>query len=130
MFGSRVAKLGSIIERTNLRHYVGRIYATAASWALGVQVYDTQCGLKFFRVTPTFVDAIAEPFTSRWAFDVELLDRLLTGTTKSPGVSVDAFLEVPLDSWRDVGGSHLRVTDGIAALSQVVAIGLHARKSR
>ncbi len=129
VFGSRVAKLGSIIERTNLRHSVGRIYATAASWALGVPVYDTQCGLKLFRVTPTFVDAIAEPFASRWAFDVELLGRLLTGTANSPGVAVDAFLEVPLNSWKDVGGSHLRASDGIAALWQVVAIGLRRRKS-
>lgn len=129
VFGSRVAKLGSNIERTHLRHYLGRIYATAASLALGVNVYDTQCGVKFFRTNPTFVDALAEPFVSQWAFDVELLGRLLKGSERSPGIPVGAFLEVPLNSWKDIDGSHVRVGDGVAAILQVVAIGIRHRQS-
>jgi glycosyltransferase involved in cell wall biosynthesis len=129
VFGARVAMLGSAIERTHLRHYLGRVYATAASMALGVDVYDTQCGAKVFRVNPTLLAAIGQPFNSQWAFDVELLGRLLKGSATTPGIPIDAFLEVPLNSWRDVEGTHVRAIDGLAAVMQLVSIGLHQRKS-
>jgi dolichyl-phosphate beta-glucosyltransferase len=129
VFGARVAMLGSTIDRTHVRHYLGRVYATAASLALGVDVYDTQCGAKVFRVNPALLAAIGQPFTSQWAFDVELLGRLLKGSATAPGIPVDAFLEVPLNSWRDVKGTHLRAIDGFAALMQLVSIGLHHRRS-
>ena len=79
VFGSRVARLGSRIERTAFRHYAGRVYATLASVALGMTVYDTQCGAKVFRVGPELVHALEEPFPSGWVFDVVLCDRLRRG---------------------------------------------------
>lgn len=129
VFGSRVAMLGSTIQRTHLRHYLGRVYATAASLALGVDVYDTQCGAKVFRVSPTLLAAIEQPFNSEWAFDVELLGRLLKGSATTPGIPVDAFLEVPLNSWNDVKGTHVRAIDGLAAVMQLVSIGLRHRRA-
>lgn len=108
--GSRVLMLGSRIERTTLRHYLGRLFATAASATLGLPVYDTQCGAKLFRASAALQVALAEPFSSRWAFDVELLHRLLR-----LGVGVDEFLEVPLRAWRDVGGSKLKPTAMVRA---------------
>jgi glycosyltransferase involved in cell wall biosynthesis len=91
VFGARVATLGSTIERNHSRHYVSRVYATVASLALGVKVYDTQCGVKVFRVVPTFCAAISRPFRSTWAFDVELLDRLLRGDKSVPGIPIGSF---------------------------------------
>jgi dolichyl-phosphate beta-glucosyltransferase len=122
VFGSRVARLGSSIERKALRHYLGRAYATIASVALGVTVYDTQCGAKVFRVSDALAAALAEPFRSSWAFDVELLHRLLRGIADVPGVPATGFVEVPLDRWRDVTGSKLRLTPALAALFDLVAI--------
>jgi glycosyltransferase involved in cell wall biosynthesis len=107
VFGSRVARLGARIERHAVRHYLGRVFATAASWVLQVPVYDTQCGAKCFRASPAIRAALDEPFVSRWAFDVELLGRLLAGAPGVVPVGVDAFVEVPLERWRDVGGSKL-----------------------
>lgn len=98
MFASRVAKLGSDIKRSYLRHYLGRLFATALDLVLKVQPYDSQCGAKLFQttlVTRTF----AEPFISRWIFDVEILLRLRN----------EAVVEYPLLSWRDVPGSKVRI---------------------
>ena len=122
VFGSRVARLGGSIERSALRHYLGRAYATIASMALGITVYDTQCGAKVFRVNDSFVAALAEPFRSSWAFDVELLHRLLRGSTSAPAVPDTGFVEVPLETWRDVKGSKLRVGPALVALFDLVSI--------
>ncbi len=103
VLGSRMAHLGAQIERRPSRHYLGRIFATAASLTLSLPVYDTQCGAKVLRVSPELKRAIAAPFRSGWAFDVELLQRLLR-----EGVGADAIVEVPLRRWRDVDGGHLR----------------------
>jgi glycosyltransferase involved in cell wall biosynthesis len=122
VFGSRVARLGSSIERNAWRHYLGRAYATVASMALGITVYDTQCGAKVFRVNDAFCAALAEPFRSSWAFDVELLHRLLRGGPSTPGMPVMSFLEMPLETWFDVTGSKLRVTPALAALADLASI--------
>jgi glycosyltransferase involved in cell wall biosynthesis len=122
VLASRVARLGSSIERNAVRHYVGRTYATIASIALGITVYDTQCGAKVFRVNDTFVAALAEPFRSSWAFDAEMLHRLLRGNAHAPGLPVDSFVELPLTAWHDVSGSKMRFGPALAALFDLLRI--------
>jgi dolichyl-phosphate beta-glucosyltransferase len=102
VLGSRVAHLGATIERRPTRHYLGRVFATAASLTLGMPVYDTQCGAKVLRLDDTVRSCLATPLSTTWAFDVELLQRLLQA-----GVPAAALREVPLRVWRDVGGGHL-----------------------
>jgi glycosyltransferase involved in cell wall biosynthesis len=106
--GARVALLGRRIVRQAHRHYLGRVFATFASLILALPVYDTQCGAKAFRRTPALEAALRQPFSARWAFDVELIGRLLAGAPGAPGLAATAFVEVPLREWRDVGGSTLR----------------------
>lgn len=64
VIGSRIRILGSAIERSVLRHLAGRAFAAAASHALRVAIYDTQCGAKLLRRTPQLETLLAEPFTS------------------------------------------------------------------
>jgi len=105
VLAARVALLGWSIQRHPARHYLGRVFASAASVVLHLRVYDTQCGAKAFRVTPQLLDSLGEPFLSPWIFDVELLARLVErcGLTGRPA----RLLEVPLRSWTDVAGSKL-----------------------
>jgi len=116
--GARVRLLGSQIERSLMRHYAGRIFATCASLALGIDVYDTQCGAKLFRVDDDVIGVFQNPFRGRWSFDVEVIMRLISikrpqgnQQRRNPGIA-----EVPLSNWRDVPGSKIRVRDGIVAL--------------
>jgi dolichyl-phosphate beta-glucosyltransferase len=102
VLGSRVAHLGARIERRPVRHYLGRVFATAASLTLGLPVYDTQCGAKVLRLDDTVRSCLTTPLTTTWAFDVELLQRLLHA-----GVAPGALREVPLSTWRDVAGGRL-----------------------
>lgn len=123
--GSRVALLGSHIERSLVRHYTGRVFATAGSLLLGVPVYDTQCGAKAFRVTDRLRRALADPFVSRWAFDVELIGRLL-----GPDLDTAGFVEVPLRAWRESDGSKMTARAALRAGADLVRIGRRLRAGR
>lgn len=104
--GSRVKLMGRTIERRAVRHYLGRIFATAVSALLGIPMYDTQCGAKLFRCTPMVASAFESPFHSKWQFDIELILRVRRRLAAGGGPAIDSLIyEVPLNTWRDVEGS-------------------------
>jgi len=106
VLASRVRLSGTAIDRHARRHYLGRVYATAASLILKRPIYDTQCGAKLFRVQPLLSAVMSEPFRSRWSFDVELLRRMDVLQPGAPQARSE-ILEVPLKEWKDVHGSKL-----------------------
>jgi dolichyl-phosphate beta-glucosyltransferase len=122
VFGSRVKLLGRKIKRNSLRHYLGRIFATCASLVLDLPIYDTQCGAKFFLVTPALTQALQEPFCSRWIFDVELIARLLRIYAGQGRAPEGLFYEFPLHDWKDVAGSKIRPTDFVRATRELLVI--------
>lgn len=127
LLASRVALLGRDIVRTVPRHYAGRLFASVASAILRLQVYDTQCGAKFFRVTPALERAIQSAFLSRWAFDVELISRLTSGPHP---VHHTRIIEEPLLEWRDVAGSKLGISEMAGAGLDLGRIAWSLRDSR
>jgi glycosyltransferase involved in cell wall biosynthesis len=128
VLGSRVAMLGYDIRRRMARHYSGRVFATLAAVALGRPVYDTQCGAKVFLVTPRLLAALSEPFRTRWVFDVEMLQRLLTPQSALQPSPPAAVIEEPLRSWVDRPGSSLSLRG--AMRSAVDVGGLIVARSR
>jgi glycosyltransferase involved in cell wall biosynthesis len=130
VLAARVRLLGSAVERKLARHYLGRIFATLASMALRLPIYDTQCGAKFFRRTPELAAALSRPFRSPWAFDVELLGRLARGFATAPPLRIEAFIEVPLRRWRDVGGSKMHLLAMMRAALDVLALVLRSLVGR
>jgi glycosyltransferase involved in cell wall biosynthesis len=130
VMGARVQLLGHDVQRLHSRHYLGRVFATAASMVLALPVYDTQCGAKFFRDTAALRLALATPFTSRWIFDVELLGRLLMGADDVTGIPAERFLEVPLRVWCDVAGSKLGVKSMLRSGLELAVVGARLRRVR
>jgi glycosyltransferase involved in cell wall biosynthesis len=122
IMGSRVRLLGREIQRKAARHYLGRVFATFASMTLRLAVYDTQCGAKLLRVTPELAGVLAEPFSSKWIFDVELIARF-SKTYPIPAVGDPEWIyEFPLYRWEDVEGSKLKSTDFLKAAMDLWAI--------
>lgn len=129
VLGSRVRLLGTHIDRKAVRHYAGRLFATAASLALGLPVYDTQCGTKLFRNVPALARAVSAPFLSRWVFDVELIGRLLA-PDQEPRLRMEDIVEVPLRRWTDVGGSKLGLWQIVRSAGDIARIALRLRRGR
>jgi glycosyltransferase involved in cell wall biosynthesis len=117
VLGSRVMLMGRDIKRKAIRHYLGRVFATAVSHALDLPVYDTQCGAKILRVNTATATLFTKPFRSPWIFDVELIARYLRlPVAAGEPVRRDRLYELVLPSWHDKAGSKLRWYDFIRAM--------------
>ena len=106
VMGARIRMLGRDVNRRSLRHYAGRLFATAASLALGVPVYDTQCGATILRATDAVGHAFRAPFLSRSVMDVEVLARYMAFTGRASALS--RICELPVRAW--TAGANLRTS--------------------
>jgi glycosyltransferase involved in cell wall biosynthesis len=114
--GSRVRMLGRDVRRGPLRHYIGRGFATIASIALELPVYDTQCGAKLFRATTATLALFDAPFRLRWCFDVELIARFTTLPADYP---YRDFVEIPVSAWVDQRGSKMTLTQAWRIVAEI-----------
>jgi len=123
VFGARVMLLGRLIQRTWLRHYPGRVFATLVSLMLGIPIYDSQCGAKLFRANDEVAALFAKPFATRWIFDVEILARFIEARLTAGGSgAASGIYEYPLAEWHDVAGSKLGPADFALAIADLARI--------
>ena len=104
ILGARWPHLGAQIDRTLFRNATATLMKALIRHLLHAPVYDTQCGAKIFR-RDLAKRIFAEPFRSKWLFDVELLRRIPLRTMRH------AVIEHPLSVWHDVPGSKLKLAD-------------------
>lgn len=114
LIGSRIARLGSSIERTLFRHYSGRLFATIISQGLGWKVHDSQCGAKIMQ--KHLLGLFEKPFKTSWLFDVEIMIRIQKKYGKE---AKNMILEVPLRRWKDVKGSKIGWEDFVKIPFQI-----------
>jgi len=100
VFGSRIKKIDTDIERSFFRHIVGRMIATVIDHKFKLGVYDTQCGAKIFR-SSIIENVIDKRFYTKWFFDVELLLRIRKMNSNYTAA------EIPLSKWQNVLNSRL-----------------------
>lgn len=100
IYGARLPLLGHRVSRTLSRRIVSRICARMARVAVGLPIGDTQCGAKVLRNSPRLQQAVQQPFSAGWLFDVELFSRIAAAAG-----SAHAFYEYPLPEWTEVPGS-------------------------
>jgi dolichyl-phosphate beta-glucosyltransferase len=113
LFGSRIKLLGKTVHRRISRHYTGRVFATFVSVVTGLEIYDSQCGLKVIR-RDAFRAIASRLKETRYAFDVELTLLLLKNRFR--------VRETPID-WAEVPGSKVNLLkDSIRMFSDVIRI--------
>jgi len=128
VMGARIKILGHSIERSAVRHILGRIFATFATTILRVPVYDTQCGAKIFRVDTSLREALTGKFHSRWAFDVELIGRLTRPSNVPSMLPWDGIVEIPLKHWADGKNSKLGFLGMIRTVFDLIIIWSSLRR--
>lgn len=127
LMGSRLKRLGAVVERTRFRHLTGRVFATFTSIILDLPVYDSQCGAKIFDASLTD-KLFNEKFITKWLFDVELLARyqLLVGKSSV----LNNVLEIPILEWKEVKGSKLNFMALIKVPFELCKINNYYKKQR
>lgn len=124
VMGSRIKLIGNNVQRSLVRHYFGRIFATVISqFILKTPIYDTQCGAKII-ATDLAIELFKNPFKTKWLFDVELLLRFKK-------IDTDYYkkvAEIPLDTWIEKGNSKIRFKDMIGFPLQLLQIYFHYDK--
>lgn len=123
VWSSRVALAGRSIRRSTARHYIGRFVATLVSLGFDAIPYDTQSGLKLFCWDSRLRQALAEPFQTRWLFELEILNRWIAATGHPLRV-----WEEPLLDWAEVGGSKVTRRESVRIVRELTEIKRQQRQ--
>lgn len=125
VFGSRIRKIGSEIDRSLFRFLVGRMLASIISTMLKLKVYDTQCGCKLFTRNLSLT-LFQHPFISKWLFDVEVFYNiiLIYGHKKA----LHRMIEIPLVRWVQKPASKVSTSYGVGVWIDLYRIGIHYRR--
>ena len=133
IWASRVALAGRNIQRSKMRHYVGRVISTLLSGAAKgksknerLLPYDTQAGLKMFSASSALKEVLQAPFRTRWFFELEIL---LRWASHAKGERRMRIWEVPLNNWFEVPGSKINSREYFRILREMFYVMTYSSRS-
>ncbi len=104
IWGSRVKLSGRKIDRKLVRHILGRLIHLSTKQLYKQEIYDTQAGIKVFKITEDLKKVVLSGvFKSKWFLELELLCLLEKNKV------VLKIWEEPLNNWNDVPGSKIKL---------------------
>lgn len=115
VFGSRMKKLNTNIERSGFRHIAGRIITTIIDSHFSLGIYDTQCGAKLFSAAMAEIIS-KEAFVTNWLFDVEIFLRIKRYCPEANGE------EIPLLNWTSRRGSKLNILNAPGLVIEILKL--------
>lgn len=117
LISSRVCLSGREISRKTHRHIIGRFIVTILGMKFKNVPYDPQSGFKIFKVQPSLLKSLENPFRTRWFGDIEILHRLKKFSSSTPKI-----WEEPVLGWQDVQGSKIRFKQLFVILFELIYI--------
>ena len=114
---SRRRSVNTRIERSFLRHLIGRSVSAILSWRDATLPYDTQSGFKLFVVDEVLEMVTSKPFITRWFVDLEIFYRYKILTLSEPHI-----LEVQLCDWKEVPNSKLGIRQSFVVINELFNI--------
>ena len=114
---SRVKLSYNNVDRSKIRHFIGRVISLFLGLGFKGLPYDTQSGLKFFSINEYLAILLSEPFETRWFFEIELLIR-----AKNFCNVPELIVIVPVLNWHEVEGSKLKFRHCISISKELVNI--------
>lgn len=119
VWASRVKLSGRAIERSSFRHFVGRVIHTVFGLFIESIPYDSQCGLKIFRIDSTLTNIFREEFRTEWLFDLEIM---LRGRQVQKNSTCIKIWERPLLNWQEVPKGKLNIKSSAQILREMLIL--------
>ena len=108
VIGSRKSNGNNNIESEFHRWLAGRLFSVFIRLYLHINIIDTQCGAKVFKVNNLLLDSLKQPVINPWLYDLQLLLPII----KSGGL----VTETTLNNWKNGPGSKFNLLMGVQAI--------------
>jgi glycosyltransferase involved in cell wall biosynthesis len=111
VIGNRTPTKSNYIHARKYRVFFGRIFSKYVNRYLRINLSDTQCGAKAFKVNHTLLASLTKEIIDPWLYDLQLLLPII----RNGGV----IREVPLNAWIHKGGSKFNLYLGLVAVLKI-----------
>ncbi len=117
VWSSRVKLAGRSINRSLVRHAIGRVIGSLLAFSYRSFPYDSQSGFKIYQRDEYFFDSLAYTSRTRWFFELEHFANYFECRNK-----LLRIWEEPLNSWSEIPGSKIYRLSSIRILRELITI--------